>query len=991
MMHLYSHNQQAYTAAVRMLSERGKAAVIHPTGTGKSFIGFKLCEDNPDKTILWLSPSRYIYQTQLENLAETSDGYQPQNVIFHTYAKLVYLTKEEIADIKPDFIILDEFHRAGAEMWGSGVNSVLSAYPDVPVLGLSATAIRYLDNQRDMSDELFDGNIASEMTLGEAIVRGILNPPKYILSIYSYQKNLEEYEKRIKLSKSKATTDKAKEYLEALRRALDKAESLDVMFDKHMADRTGKYIVFCANLEHMQDMMDKAYKWFHRVDKKPHMYSVYSDDPTASKSFADFKADNDEKHLKLLFCIDALNEGVHVPDVTGVILLRPTVSPIIYKQQIGRALSASKSKEPIIFDIVNNIENLYSIDSVETEMKAAVMYYRSHGESKYIVNETFEVIDKVSDCREIFGLLEGTLSASWNTMYEVAKRYYEANGDLDVPKRYYTPEGYSLGLWIMTQRRVYKGTVSGVLTQAQIDKLNDIGMVWDDVNDRSWRKYYPAAVKYYEKNGDLNVPGPYVDEDGIDLGRWILQVRSCRNSGIRLRFLTEERVNELDKIGMVWDTFNYLFENYYHSAVLYHKKYGDLNVPYDYVDEQGIKLGGWCSRIRKGAAKELTDEQKSRLDKLGMIWCNKRDERWENAYRALCEYKEKYGNLDVPKEYVTDNGIKLGTWLYYQKTRSNDDMSPERREKLSTLGVFDEQEKNVIAPERKLTKEELLAKQKAQRWMKRFVTIKRFYEEHAHLEIPPDVVIDRYKPYNWLKKQKKLLNGHRELLPEQIEMLASVGIYPKQTVKDDKWLLRYGCAKKYYEEHGHLNVPNDEKTSDGVSLAYWISKQKADHRRGELSDEHSRLLAEIGLTDDEIDVNYTDKLWNTGFEHMKEYMLRFGTKDGAYTYICDDGYNLGNWITRNAHKFYRGELTEEQIRALTEIGVVFSKESAWNTHFEELRSYVEEHHTVKIPEKYISQSGIKLCGWLNDQKKYYRKGRLSPEKVEKLTSLGVTF
>ena len=87
-MHLFEHNQIAYNAAVTMLAERGKVAVIHPTGTGKSFIGFKLCEDNPDKTICWLSPSRYIYQTQLENLAETSGGYQPENVKFYTYANI---------------------------------------------------------------------------------------------------------------------------------------------------------------------------------------------------------------------------------------------------------------------------------------------------------------------------------------------------------------------------------------------------------------------------------------------------------------------------------------------------------------------------------------------------------------------------------------------------------------------------------------------------------------------------------------------------------------------------------------------------------------------------------------------------------------------------------------------------------------------------------------------------------------------------------------
>ena len=320
-MHLYAHNQTAYEAAVRMLSERGKAAVIHPTGTGKSFVGFKLCEDNPDKTICWLSPSRYIYQTQLENLAETSDGYQPENVKFYTYAKLMNVSDAEIAEIKPNYIILDEFHRCGAELWGAGVDAVLKAYPDVPVLGLSATDIRYLDNQRDMTDELFDGNVASEITLGEAIVRGILAPPKYILSIFSYQQDLEKYENRVRSAKSKATRDAAEKVLEALRRALDKAENLDILFDKHIEDRAGKYIVFCANLDHMTDMISKAKDWFRKVDKKLHIYSVYSDDPTASKSFADFKADNDCKHLKLLYCIDALNEGVHVPDVSGVILL----------------------------------------------------------------------------------------------------------------------------------------------------------------------------------------------------------------------------------------------------------------------------------------------------------------------------------------------------------------------------------------------------------------------------------------------------------------------------------------------------------------------------------------------------------------------------------------------------------------------------------------------------------------------------------------------
>lgn len=205
-----------------MLNTNGKAAIIHPTGTGKSFIGFKLCEDYPQKSICWLSPSDYIFKTQLENLNKASGGYEPQNVNFFTYAKLMNMDEKEISEIKPDYIILDEFHRCGAEMWGHGVQRLLSTYSTVPVLGLIATNIRYLDNRRDMADELFDGNIASEMSLGEAIVRGILNP-QYVLSVFSYQNSLEKYQKRISKAKSKAARDAGEKYLEALRRALEKA------------------------------------------------------------------------------------------------------------------------------------------------------------------------------------------------------------------------------------------------------------------------------------------------------------------------------------------------------------------------------------------------------------------------------------------------------------------------------------------------------------------------------------------------------------------------------------------------------------------------------------------------------------------------------------------------------------------------------------------------------------------------------------------------
>ena len=178
-LQLFEHNQAAFDAALEMLEATGKAAVVHPTGTGKSYIGFKLKED--------------------------SDGWQPENVKFFTYAKLMLMNDSALSAIKPDYIILDEFHRCGAEMWGEGVDRLLEMYPNAPLLGLTATAIRYLDNQRNMVNELFDGNIASEMTLGEAIVRGILNPPKYVLSVFAYQEDYKRLESRVRHTKSKAT------------------------------------------------------------------------------------------------------------------------------------------------------------------------------------------------------------------------------------------------------------------------------------------------------------------------------------------------------------------------------------------------------------------------------------------------------------------------------------------------------------------------------------------------------------------------------------------------------------------------------------------------------------------------------------------------------------------------------------------------------------------------------------------------------------------
>lgn len=750
MIKLYSHNQKAYNLAVTMLEDTKKAAIVHPTGTGKSFIAFKLCEGHPDKTICWLSPSEYIFSTQLENLYQATNGYKPNNIVFFTYAKLMGMSKEEIQAIHPDYIVLDEYHRAGATYWQKGVEQLLFTYSDIPVLGLSATNIRYLDSKRDMAQELFDGNIASQMSLGEAIVRGILNPPKYVLSMYYYQNTLEKYERRVKKTKSKVARDNAEKCLEELRRTLEKAEGLDVIFKKHMADPHGKYIVFCSNKEHMDQMM-KHKEWFSKVDKEPHMYSVYSSDPGADKAFKDFKEDNDNNHLRLLYCIDALNEGIHVDDISGVILLRPTVSPIVYKQQIGRALSAGKKTNAVIFDIVLNIENIYSIDSIKEEMQVATSYYRSLGEADQIINEKFKIIDEVRNCRELFEKLNDALTATWDMYYASAKQYYKENGNLEVLARYITEEGYALGSWLNNQKAIRKGTISGKLSEDQIQKLDDIGMIWDSL-DYFWEQNFKLAKEYYLTYGNLDISTNYKSTGGKHLGNWILRQRQLYKSN------------------------------------------------------------------------SLTDEQIKKLDSIGMDWMDRVDRIWENGFIEAKNYSEEYGNLSVPKNYRTTTDFPLGIWIQRQRSLyKNNKISEDRIKRLTNVGM----------------------NWNPDNWESRFNLVKQYYEEHGNINISQKEVIQGIWLGKWIVSQKKAMQEGK-LTHEQVEMLKKL---PMEEVgrKDNRWWSMYEEAKKYYLKFGNLNIPMDYHTSNGKKLSDWIIRQRRNYKLGKMPSEYKEKLDEIGF------------------------------------------------------------------------------------------------------------------------------------------------
>lgn len=762
-LQLYEHNLKAYYATTEMLSRYGKAAIVHPTGTGKSYIAFKLVEDHPDAAILWLSPSEYIFKTQVEGLHKQEPDFPLDHVHFYTYAKLMFCTPEQLTEIDslhPAYIILDEFHRAGAERWGESVQALLKRCPRAKLLGLTATSIRYLDNHRDMAEELFENHIASEMTLGEAIVRGILPAPRYVTTVFRYQQELQRYQARVDSLRSPGVQDANQKYLDALRRALEQADGLDKVFAKHITESGGKYIVFCSGKEQMDEMLSHVPEWFGGVNQKIKTYSTYSSDPEASREFAAFKADEGD-HLKLLFCIDMLNEGVHVEGISGVILFRPTVSPIIYKQQIGRALTAGTASTPLILDVVNNFEGLSSISGLQKEMETAVQRLYQNGEGDKIVADHFEVIEQVRDCRLLFEQLESSLSSSWDHYFAQARIYFAEHGDLCVPLRYKTPGGLSLGDWVQTQRRLRRGKCQfGVLTQQQIDKLDSIGMVWETRTETAWNRGLEAARRYYQQYGDLQIPQTYKDDTGFALGNWINNTRAR----YRIGGLNQSQVDALEAMGVIWNIVDSRWEYCYAEAARYYEQHGDLGFPKNYVTETGLRLGPWLENQRAAYLKgALPADKVQRLEAIGMLWEGRNDRQWRQAYQLAKQYYSAHGNLEIPYDYTAPNGIQLGKWIIRQRMMykgslsgsgkgSRKPLSSERKKLLDAIGMDWREEDS---------------------WQKHFEDVCAYQKEHGTLIIPAAYrTADGCWLNHWLYSQRqRMRDAPEKLTPEQRQKL----------------------------------------------------------------------------------------------------------------------------------------------------------------------------------------------------------------------------
>lgn len=357
---LRPHNRYTYKEVKAVLENKNRVAVPNATGTGKSFIILQILFDYRYKKSIVLAPTNEILDG-LKKLAPWSIT----NCKFYTYSKFFALySKGKLEELNIDLIILDEMHRAGALNWGKAVKYVLNKNNNSKIIGLSATPIRFLDNNRDMINELFYGSSTTPISLSEAIVRKILPMPIYVSAMYDLDK---EIEKKLRLMKSlNISLEDKRKYIEELnvyKGKWERESKIENIIKKHLPkSKKLKFIIFCENNKHLIKMKDEVNKWFNSaLDNKFNIKSfvITSINKRSKENLAKFESENNDNELKLLFAISKLNEGIHIRNITGIVMLRNTKSPSIYYQQLGRCLTTdSVDENPIVFDFVDNIDNL---------------------------------------------------------------------------------------------------------------------------------------------------------------------------------------------------------------------------------------------------------------------------------------------------------------------------------------------------------------------------------------------------------------------------------------------------------------------------------------------------------------------------------------------------------------------------------------------------------------------------------------------------------
>ena len=906
-------NEAAFQKAVQSLETLNRAAVFHPTGTGKSCIAWKVVEAHPQTTFFWLVAGAQRLALRQAELTRYNGGTLPGNVRFCDCEKLAAATPEQwvrLGEQKPGCIVLDCYHELSAVCWAQSVQKLLRMCPQAKVLGLG------VPNGAPVcaaAQELFADCIVSHMTVAEAMAAGTMPVPSaYAALLWPQEEELATLRARIKnLCMPKGDTSLRVQY-EELSWSLRQVENLTVLLPRLLSDTSGHYLVLFESAAYQEKLGAELEQLLRTVDPAVRFYAADHACFADSAAVETFLSDT-APGPKVLLCVNAPGVQQPLEGLAGVILVRQSSLMSTFKQMLCRALVAAGSRSVPVFDLVAQFEGLGNGRTLQRDCTEAM----TRAGSK---TPGFRQERPMQQTYRLYGKLRREMEARWEVLCQAAADAAVKEGTLELPRSYTIHSGVPVGKWLELQRQVQAGQRPGRLTAEQAAKLEKLGIRWNHRLEAAWEKGFASAQKYRTEHGDLLVPVRYRDKNDFALGEWIVYNRQRYLGGN----LTQNRIERLEAIGMVWSTSNDLWEQNYAAATQYYLEHGDLEVPIKYETPSGFGLGVWLGAQRAAhKAGELPQEQVERLDALGMDWTNRNDRKWMSLYDVAAAYYHEHGSLNVPSEYVTPDGVLLGKWVarqryaYLNPDRSSARVTPERKALLDKLGMVWE---------------------KYDPWQERYDLALAYKTEHGDLEIPSVYkTADGVWLGSWVSRQRQALNsGSSALSSERRKLLRTLFKGERRpsdpaadhgTVREANWERNFRSAARYARKYKHLLVPASYVDSDGVRLGVWISNLRAARKNRpdsyQVTPAHIKKLNSIGMVWDARDAK-----WGTAYQQAKAYYKAHGNLHAAANYKSDEtGFCLGDWLRRMREwdTTHDPKLTPERRAMLDKIGMEWSE------------------------------------------------------------------
>jgi len=670
-----------------------------------------------------------------------------------------------------------------------------------------------------------------------------------------------------------------------------------------------------------------------------------------NKKLLEFK-NLDFNQRRILTNAKCLSEGVDIPTLSGIGIINPKQSQIDIIQAVGRAIRKSREKTKGIIVIPLYISEEESLDeaillSNFKKVWQIVLALKSQddllmdcinkmrvelGENGRINSVQdglekiiFDIPQRITSkfTQSIQTLLVKNSSEDWFQNYGQLKKFHESEGHSLIPRSL----NYSLAIWCVAQRKSYK---EEKLSQEKINLLEKINFSWDPDDDR-WNKNYKEIKKFYDDHGHSFIS---LNKSEPSLFYWTQTQRTL----YKKNKLSKERIQLLEEIKFIWNpSENQWYEIYYKLKEFY------IQNGYSFPSQHGEhkQLGLWCNRQRQYFKKnKLSQKQISLLEEMNFPW-DPDDYKWHLKFSELKQYYEKEGHSS-PK----DNESNLGKWCSGQRRQYfKNKLSKQRIELLESINF-------------KWDLTEYI-------WKNNYEELKKFYEKEGHSLLP--------QSFNkllgqWCTRQRKFYKEEK-LSQEKINLLEQLNFI--WDPEDYQWKKKYEELKKFYDKEGH-SLPT--QTFD-KQLSQWCLRQRKSYNEGKLSQNKIDLLKQINFV-----WNYEDYQWNQNYEELK----KFYEKEGHSTPNKNFSKKLSTWIIFQ-RKLYREEkLSQEKINLLEQLNFIWDPEDyQWNQVYEEMKKFYEkEGHS----NPYASQNA-RLSSWKLNQKNFYKKGKLSQERIHKLQEL----